>query len=58
VGLTLFNAQTAVAFVNQTGKCFLSPLNFGICFKLTESMVQTFRFLSAFFIAYLCVNCY
>ena len=25
---------------------FLSPLNFGICFKLTESMAQTFHFLS------------
>jgi hypothetical protein len=48
-GLTPFNAQTAVPFVNQTGKCFLSPLNFGICFKLTESMVQTFRFLCSLF---------
>jgi hypothetical protein len=57
-GPTPFNAQTAFAFVNQTGKCFLSPLNFGICFKLTESMVQTFRFLSAFFSAYFHVNCY
>ena len=53
VGLTLFNAQTAVAFVNQTGKCSLSPLDSGICFKLTESMIQMIRFLSAFWFLFL-----
>ena len=58
VGLPPFNAQTAVALVNQTGTCFLSPLNFGICFKLTESMVQKFGFLSAFSSAYCRINCY
>ncbi len=39
VGLTPLSAQTAVNFVNQTAKCFLSPSNFGNCFKLAESMV-------------------
>ena len=45
-GLTPLSAQTAVAFVNQTAKCFLSPSKFGICLKLVESMVQScFAFL-------------
>jgi hypothetical protein len=48
-GLTPLSAQTAVAFVNQTVKCFLSPSFFGICFQLVESMVQCFL-LSCFFL--------
>jgi hypothetical protein len=45
----LLSAQTAVAFVKQTAKCFLSLSNFEICFKLVESMVQ-FCLLSCFFL--------
>ncbi len=48
-GQTPLSAQIAVAFVNQTGKCFLSWSNFGICFKLVESMVQCIL-LSCFFL--------
>ncbi len=50
VGLTPLSAQTAFAFVNQTAKCFLSPSNFGICFKLVENPRYNVFLLSCFFL--------
>ncbi len=53
-GLTPLSAQTAVAFVNQTAKCFLSLSNFGICFKLVESIwCNVFCLLASFSFCFL-----
>jgi hypothetical protein len=40
-------------FCQPNCKCFLSLSTFGICFKLVESMVQSFCFLASFSLCFL-----